>query len=84
MQLQEKLDQFKRTFYSNPQVTKEVIEIMDRNTNQLRSSGILNRVLQVGRKMPSFSLSNQEGQLVSSDSLLAKGPIVATFFRGVW
>ena len=84
MQLQEKLDQFKRTFYSNPQVTKEVIEIMDRNTNELRSSGVLNRVLQVGRKMPSFSLSNQEGQLVSSDSLLAKGPIVATFFRGVW
>jgi len=34
--------------------------------------------------MPGFLLPNAEGSLVSSAELLAKGPLVVTFFRGGW
>jgi hypothetical protein len=58
--------------------------IMDRATEDLRNSGILDRVLAVGAKMPAFTLANHDGRRVSSDDLLARGPLVLSFFRGSW
>jgi hypothetical protein len=84
MRLQEKLDERKRTFLSSGKATPEMLAIMQRSTEQLRASGILQRVLKAGQTAPSFQLPNQDGQLVSSNSLLAKGPLVLSFFRGVW
>jgi hypothetical protein len=84
MRLQERLDERKRTFIAGGRATPEVIAIMQRSTEQLRSSGILQHVLKVGQKAPSFELPNQDNRLVSSSSLLAKGPLVVSFFRGVW
>lgn len=40
--------------------------------------------LKVGQQAPSFSLPNPDGNLVSSTELLAKGPLVVTFYRGSW
>ncbi|PIB34089.1 redoxin [Reichenbachiella sp. 5M10] len=40
--------------------------------------------IQVGQKAPAFELPNAEGKLESLDSLLAKGPLVLTFYRGSW
>ncbi|KAK3680292.1 hypothetical protein LTR78_000670 [Recurvomyces mirabilis] len=40
--------------------------------------------IQQGAKLPSFSLSNAHGKNVTSDSLLSKGPILITFYRGGW
>ena len=34
--------------------------------------------------MPDFVLPNAEGELVFSDELLARGPLVICFFRGDW
>jgi hypothetical protein len=84
MRLQEKLDERKKSFLSSGRATPEMIGIMQRSTEQLHSSGILQRVLKEGQTAPSFELPNQDGQLVSSSSLLAKGPLVVSFFRGVW
>ncbi len=42
------------------------------------------RALKIGDAMPSFALPNAEGRLVFSDELLAKGPLVVSFFRGNW
>lgn len=84
MRLQEKLDERKRTFLSSGRATPEMIAIMQRSTEELRSSGILQRVLKAGQRAPSFQLPNQDGQLVTSSSLLVKGPLVISFFRGVW
>jgi 2-polyprenyl-6-methoxyphenol hydroxylase-like FAD-dependent oxidoreductase len=58
--------------------------IMHRATEDLRRSGILDRIVKVGAKMPSFTLVNHDGRLVSSDDLLAGGPLVLSFFRGSW
>ena len=42
------------------------------------------RVLKPGDILPGFMLPNAEGKLVSSEELLAQGPLVLTFYRGEW
>ncbi len=49
---------------------------------QLADSG--SQALKVGEPMPAFVLPNAEGRLVASDALLARGPLVVSFFRGDW
>jgi AhpC/TSA family len=62
----------------------EIRAIMDRATADLRASGILKRVATVGQTAPSFSAPNHHGRVISSKELLAKGPLVLSFFRGAW
>ena len=57
---------------------------MGRATNELRESGIMDRTIKVGDKLPSFTLKNANGEDVSSADLLAKGTLVLTVFRGHW
>lgn len=38
----------------------------------------------VGDKLPLFSLPNHKGEQVNAEALLAKGPLVLTFYRGGW
>jgi hypothetical protein len=58
--------------------------IMHRATEELRASGIMDRVIKVGDPLPPFALPNAYGQVVRSADLLANGPLVLTFFRGSW
>ena len=58
--------------------------IMHRATEDLSKSGILDRIVPVGAKMPAFTLANHDGRRVSSNGLLAAGPLVLSFFRGSW
>ena len=37
-----------------------------------------------GSPMPAFELANHDGRRVTSDDLLAGGPLVLSFFRGSW
>jgi peroxiredoxin len=39
---------------------------------------------QVGEKLPRFVLPDQNGKLVSLDSLVSQGPVVVAFLRGHW
>ena len=58
--------------------------IMQRATDDLRASGILNEVAAVGQMAPTFAAQNHDGRTVSSSELLARGPLVVSFFRGAW
>lgn len=58
--------------------------IMHRATEDLRKSGILDRIVSVGSRAPAFELANHDGRRVSSAELLAGGPLVLSFFRGSW
>jgi cytochrome oxidase Cu insertion factor (SCO1/SenC/PrrC family) len=87
MTLQEKMDEYKAKFESGAppyNAPKAAVETMHRATAELKQSGLAERALQVGAKMPDFVLKNQDGKDVSSAELLAKGPLVITFFRGHW
>jgi cytochrome oxidase Cu insertion factor (SCO1/SenC/PrrC family) len=58
--------------------------IMHRATEDLRNSGILDRIVPVGAPMPAFDLENHDGRRVASEDLLAGGPLILSFFRGSW
>ncbi|GBQ85848.1 peroxiredoxin-like family protein [Gluconobacter albidus] len=87
MSLQTKLDAFKADFEAgNPpyNVPASVIEVMHRATAELIASGAAENALKAGDQAPSFTLNDPEGNPVSSEYLLSKGPLVISFYRGVW
>jgi peroxiredoxin len=87
MSLQARLDAFKADFragkppYNAP---PEIHPIMERATEELIASGQATRALKAGDRAPAFTLRDPNGVEVSSAGLLAKGPLVITFYRGVW
>ncbi|WP_027797101.1 peroxiredoxin-like family protein [Paraburkholderia acidipaludis] len=87
MSLQARLDAFKADFragkppYNAP---PEIHPIMERATDELIASGQASRALKAGDHAPAFTLRDPNGEEVSSADLLAKGPLVITFYRGVW
>lgn len=87
MSLQTRLDAFKADFEAgNPpyNVPRSVIDIMHRATAELRASGLAEQALRVGQVAPAFTLGDPNGAAVSSAALLAEGPLVLSFYRGVW
>ncbi len=82
MALAEKLSE--RREYERDTIPAETRDKMHRAVEELRESGIMDRALNVGDKIPSFSLANTKGEKVSSDQLLKEGNLVVTFYRGVW
>jgi len=49
-----------------------------------KESGVVDRAIKIGDKLPSFALPDSKGEIVTSDSLLANGAVVLTVFRGHW
>jgi peroxiredoxin len=87
MSLQAKLDAFKADFEAGKppyNVPRSVIDTMHRATAELVASGAPGRALKVGDTAPSFLLEDPEGALVSSTYLLGQGPLIVSFYRGVW
>jgi len=85
--LQAKLDAFKAEFRAGKppyNVSASVIETMDRATDELISSGAAIRALKAGDVAPDFSLPGPDGAIVSSRDLRAQGPLIVSFYRGVW
>lgn len=82
MSLQEKLHEISKQ--SGGKIPDDVQDKMRQATQDLKDSGQAERALGVGDKMPGFSLEDSAGNVVNSSDLLQKGPLVLTFFRGVW
>ena len=82
MALQEKLDAIREM--SKTRIPPEARAIMERSIDDLRASGIMSRVARVGQPAPDFTLPDVEGRPVSLKALLARGPVVLSFYRGRW
>ena len=82
MLLAERLDAIRQG--ADKRIPPDKRAIMHRATDNLRASGIMDRVVKVGDPLPPFALSNAYGQEVRSSTLLAEGPLVLTVFRGSW
>ncbi len=82
MSLAEKLEATRAA--SAARIPPERAAIMERATNDLRKSGILDRIVAVGNPAPAFELANHDGRRVASADLLAGGPLMLSFFRGSW
>jgi hypothetical protein len=82
MALKDKLDETRAA--SAKRRTAEEWAVMQRATDDLRTSGILDTVLKVGQPMPTFTGTSHDEQQISSANLLQQGPVVLSFFRGHW
>ncbi|HEV2422316.1 MAG TPA: hypothetical protein VGS59_11455 [Candidatus Acidoferrales bacterium] len=82
MTLREQLDTRRST--AKDRFAPQDLAIMRRATEDLRNSGIPDRALKVGDPAPAWESPALRGSILRSRELLAKGPLVLTFFRGVW
>lgn len=87
MALQDKLDAFKADFKAGKApyfAPPEIHPIMERATAELIASGQAARAVKAGDLAPTFRLKDQDGNEISSVEMLKQGPLVVTFYRGVW
>jgi len=87
MSLPEKLAAFRANFEAGGapyHAPSWVHELMHRATAELSASGAAEWALKAGDRAPEFTLKDADGRDVSSRELLAKGPLVVTFYRGIW
>jgi hypothetical protein len=82
MSLKKDLDDLKEQ--SGKSIPQETLNIMSADTERLKKSGIMDTSLKTGDTVPSFSLPNAKGELISSSDLVANGPLVLSFYRGGW
>ncbi|HEV2546594.1 MAG TPA: peroxiredoxin-like family protein [Stellaceae bacterium] len=81
MSLRDQLDeQWRRTRERSPEIRTAYEALVA----DLGRSGVVERALKAGDRMPEFELPDVEGTLVSSVELLARGPLALSFFRGGW
>ena len=80
--LQEKLDAQKKQLVA--MAPKEAIEVMQRATEDLLKSGIMDKVKTTGEKSPDFTLNNFNGEPVTLSLKASEGPVIMGFYRGGW
>jgi len=66
------------------QVPAHVVDTIEAANRRLAESGAVDRALQAGQRAPAFVLSDATGRSVDSKTLLARGPLVISFYRGAW
>ena len=60
----------------------EVTAILRRGIEEVRASGAAG--LRIGERAPDFTLPNQRGEMTTLSERLSRGPVVLSFYRGVW
>ncbi len=61
---------------SSKNIPQETLNAMSADTERLKQSGIIDKSLKTGDKMPSFSLLNVKGETISSAEFLTSRPLV--------
>jgi len=83
MSLQQELDDFMAQVRT--QVPADVLAPIERfYAEELHAAGRFPKVLTVGQQAPLFELPDAHGRPVRLDELLARGPVVLSFYRGAW
>ena len=82
MGLTEELNDLKQQL--GREIPPEILKEIGNFVQGLAQSGIEKTSCQPGDRIPFFTLPNVKGQLISSKEILAKGPMVLSFYRGVW
>lgn len=82
MTLKETIAEYKKK--SAGKATPEAVAIMRRSTGDLQATVASRPIPKLGDTLPAFELPDSSGNDVSSSQLLESGPLVVTFFRGMW
>ena len=84
MKLQDRLDEFTTSLMASGAIPEEVVtELMEGIADQI-ASGAADRAVRAGQIAPSFTLEDAERIRHDSADLLRRGPLVVSFYRGVW
>lgn len=65
-------------------IPAETAAVMAGALRQLKESAVGVSACRRGDQAPVFELPDVRGDMVSSAALLAQGPLVISFYRGVW
>jgi peroxiredoxin len=84
MLLQDKLDAFTDGLLKSGAIPKDVVETLFKATADVVASKEAEKALKAGQPAPTFALKDADGNVFDSRKLLAAGPLVLTFYRGVW
>ena len=84
MQLQEKLDAFTSGLIVSGKIPEPIVTRLMAGIQELVASGKSDRALKAGDISPSLTLPDESGRSISSVKLLGQGPLVISFYRGVW
>ena len=82
MNLTQELNAFKTKFKASQ--PEEIKTVMAKATTDLINTQLAEKSLSKGDKMPNFALPNAVGEEVTLESLLSKGAVVISFYRGGW
>ncbi len=80
--VQAKLDAMKAAF--EKQAPPDMVAALSEGVRDVAASGVLQTALKVGDKAPDFELPDAVGNKVKLSNLLADGPVILTWYRGVW
>jgi peroxiredoxin len=84
MSLAADLEALTRRLTENKSIPQSALEIMFGQIQDLVKSGQADRAVMAGQAAPTFRLKDTHGKTFDSLQALGRGPLVATFFRGVW
>ncbi len=80
--LQTELDTFRDAW--TQRVGPDIATLVARDIEDLRQSGLLDRVARPGDSLPALTLPNATGESVDLRALAEAGPLVIVFYRGGW
>lgn len=67
-----------------PTIPEDTLNLLMSELQTLVAKGLAENAINVGEKFPDFSLPNAEDTKTSLSTLLEKGPLVISFYRGAW
>jgi peroxiredoxin len=63
---------------------RDLLQALEDLILRLKASDVTAASLKAGERLPDFLLPSTDGRLVALQELLARGPLVVSFFRGAW
>ncbi len=67
-----------------PMIPEDVLNLLLSKTKELSETGIADKALNNGDKIPQIKLPNAHNKTINVNELLSDGPIVISFYRGGW
>lgn len=66
------------------QLPQEILEAFGKSIEDLKTKNIEKNSIQIGERIPAFSLPNVLGKMVNSEEVLKSNKMILAFYRGSW
>lgn len=82
MSLNQQIQQLIQTFRTT--LPPELNSLIEQGAGEISALPIMEKALKIGDKAPDFALKNYDGTTRRLSDYLTNGPLVLTFYRGLW